>query len=369
MFVGLAVIVAWMLIRGVFAADVAGSMGEVVRVVAGCMIPYAAISRTVSDRADLKYVLKWLLSGSLFASLFGLYQLTAFYVGLPQLVAYDATSGGHGRISAFTYEASSFISVVLVGVAALAALISAEYEIKWAWAWASILAVTAVLANARTLFVEIPFFVAFGSPLGQSPRLRRFATPAICIATLAGVTFVLLNPGFVAFVHQQFLSVFNPNEASSNARRLTQYRVTRTLIAQNPIFGIGPGNLYHVLAGNNYGVFDGDSYSTVVVNDMWLQAWLDGGIILLAATSVFVLLVMSAWAKSRRNPVARPVFGVWIAMTLGAGLVGSNFFETSRWVVLAIAGCCASVYSLRGGANVTACDDRRHLAGIGDSSS
>ena len=332
----LGLIVVWMGIRAGFAVDRAAGVGATARVIAGCLVPYVAIVRCIRSRSDLTRALRWTVAGVATACAFGIYQLVAFHVGLPQFITYTSTSGGAGRISSFSYEAATFGVVVLIGFAAHLSLLGAHPARRPVSLSSGLMVVAGALANARSLFIEAPMFVVLALPVAASRRIRALLATVVVFGLPAIVALLLFEPGIYQFIAAQFASIFDPHEQTSNARRLKQYDVSLGIARENVLFGIGPGNLFNALRGNNYGVFDGDNYADVVANNVWIQAAIDGGVVLLALQLALVGVVLRVWMKHRRDVVARPLVGVWLTVIGIAGMLGSNFYDLSRWVLLAL---------------------------------
>lgn len=332
----LVAMITWIAIRGSFAPDPGAVVAALARIVAGCLVPLLALCRVLRTARDLIRALEWLLAGVTFAAAFGIYQLVAAYAGLPQFIEYSALSGGAARISSFSYEAASFVIVIVAGAAAWIALFAAG-TLRSPLLTGAPIALAGILANARTTFILVPTFLFIGLPLRASARLRALAVGLSVVAVLGAVLVVALRPSVVSFVAHQVASIFDPNEASSNSRRLTQYRVGLSLVSDHWWTGIGANNLYFELGGNSFGAFDGETSADVVANNIWIQAGLDGGLPLIVLTLAVCVLAARMWWKVRRVTVARSLAGAWISIVAIAGMLQSNFYATICWVLLGLA--------------------------------
>jgi len=330
-----AVILMMLLFASLLSEHIPEALIQCLRILVGALIPFWATVKCVRSRDDIVYLLTWLVRGMLVAAAFGFYQLMAGYVGLPQLVDNTSLSGGVGRIAAFSYEPASFGQMVLMAIAALFAcsMIQQRPISKFAL---FVLIVALVLTNSRALFLTIPAFVALARPWSLS---KRGATYLLFFGLAIGYLLLVVSlvaPSVLGFISSQMASIFDPNEVSSNARRLSQYAISSDLVSRHWLVGLGPGNLFYSVQAMNQNVFDGDAFNKVVANNIWLQAILDGGVLLAVIQGSLIVLVFKRLFL-RVPKSTRILSAAWLSLILISGMIGSDFFTPARWVLLGFA--------------------------------
>lgn len=304
-------------------------------IVLGAVLPMSAVALSASLHHNQIAMLSAFIRGGYVAAVFGLYQLAAFYLGLPQGVVYTDTSGGFGRISAFSYEAAYFGYFVLLVLAALVARAFATRS-RVPLVPLVFLVLVLVLANSRATLLALPLFIVL--LYGRLPsRVVRFRiAAAIVVAAWALLVVLLMNPETASALVARVGSLFDPNEASSNAPRLSLYSTALEILRERWLTGIGPGQLIDWLPRYGYLPTPGSTSNTVIANNVWLQAALDGGVLLVLAQLGFVVAVVrGAYFHSR--PAARVLSAGWLSVLAIAGLLTSFFFDTSLWVGAALA--------------------------------
>ena len=321
------------LVASLLSNHVGDALGQVARIIIGAFVPFIALASSIRKPQDLERCLAWFIRGMVLAACFGFYQLSAYYLHLPQLIEYTGISGGVGRISALSYEPATFGQMILMGMAAVIALAKMRKRSIPVLVM-SILTLAAMLANTRALLLTIPIFLILIIPRVLSAQTRaRFLVFLVGLAYLLTLG-LLVAPNSLEFILSQFMSIFDPNEVSSNARRLSQYSITFDIISDRWLFGIGPGNLFYEVSVIDQNVFDGDASNEVIANNIWLQAISDGGIILVGLHVGLIAFVVTK-LYSGRDDVTRTLSAAWLALVLVSGLVGSDFYTPSRWVLLA----------------------------------
>lgn len=368
-----AVLLAYELIRGAFSAAPTAAVAQVVAVLSGAVLPAVAVLLVVRSRKDLRWALSWLMAGAVAASLFGLYQLFAFYVGLPQGIPYTGVGigTGIGRISAFNYEPAYFGYYIVLALGAWIALRRLDGgEIGWR----SLIAFGAILylANVRALPLVA---IALGILLLLAFRRNRRLVLRGAVVLVATVVLALLTPVAVSAAGQAVsnfvpaqqeagpgsgpdpqqaeqspsseegegpsagvqsqLQAVNPNEQSSNAPRLGLYQAVLRQVAADPVFGLGAGNLGPALQRNALSAIQDQIGGQVVANNIWLQALADGGVVQLLMELALVVVVLVAAVK-RRSAAVFPMAAAWLAVVGVGGMLTSYFFDIKVWVVLAL---------------------------------
>jgi putative inorganic carbon (HCO3(-)) transporter len=308
---------------------------QVVAVLLGAAVPVFAVYETIRIHNHLDQALSAFIRGGAFASVFGLYQLFAFYSKLPQIVPYTSTAAGLGRISAFNYEAGYFgyfIALVIAALFARAALRHEPVNRRHVAAFVAVL----LLANTRASLLTIPILAAlllFRWPQRERrPRIWPFAIAAIYLVSLAA----LVAPTAFSSATAWAASIVNPSEKASNAPRLQTFAIAWDVARDHPYTGVGPGNF--AIFAKDYGkpIPPGAGTNEVVVNDVWLQALVDGGP-LLALAEFGLVLSAAHQLYRRRNTVARALVSGWIAVMTVASLITSYYFDVKLWAILGIA--------------------------------
>ncbi|QYF72665.1 O-antigen ligase [Cryobacterium sp. PAMC25264] len=328
-------IVLVMIVSSAFSLDVRAAVLSTLTVIAGAMVPALAVYAAAS-LGRFEHLLKWFVWGALFACLFGLYQLVAFYLDLPQFIEYEGQSGGLGRIASFSYE-PAYLGYFLV--LALAAACVRVYLTGGTWArYAHLLLIVAtlVLLNSRAVFLTIPLLLVLSWPV-----LRRFISTKqvlICASSALGLFIVVCFaiPAIPTTLWNQFLSIFNPNEVTSNAPRLQIYGAAVDIARDHPWFGVGPSNFGLYIQGLQYQQYDGVSLNKMVTNNIWLQAMMDGGVFLLLIQLALAIYVIVKVYFSGNNS-ARLLASGWLSVVVVGGMVVSNFYDAKLWVFLALA--------------------------------
>jgi O-antigen ligase len=356
-------IVLYCLVRGLLSAEPSAAVAQVAALLTGAVFPLLAFLLLLSSRRDLEWSMRWFLLGAAVASAFGIYQLVAFYTGLPQGIVYTGVGigGGFGRISSFNYEPAyfSYFLVLALGV-----------YLGWSRlrdrrpAWAGIVCFGALLylANVRAvplLVIAVLVLLVLAGRAQRTPLLRT----AVVSAAMVVVAFIV--PVVVGWVQTTQasssaeasgssaeqapdetastpagaapqpapLEAVDPAEQSSNAPRLGLYRAVIEQIRTDPVFGIGPGNLGPALRAAAPGAVQDQTGGQVVANNIWLQALADGGVpLLLLETALILAVVLVAWR--RRAGATAPVAAGWLAVVLVGGMLTSYLFDLKVWLVL-----------------------------------
>ncbi len=304
---------------------------QTVTVVLGAVVPFSAVYVIVRQWNCLDGALTALIRGGYVAAVFGLYQLAAFTVGAPQLIDYRATSGGLGRIAAFNYEAGYFGYFMVIVIGAVFARASLRGTTA-SWKAIAFFVFVILAANSRATLLILPLLLVllyFRWPeRDRRLKLWPFATVGGMLALLVGLTF----PTLVASLVERASSLFDPSEATSNAPRLETLRGVMPIVEDNFWGGIGPGNLIEYSYTYSLGVGVDASSNSVVVNNVWVQALLDAGPVLLALQIMWVVMIATSFYR-RSLPAARMLTASWLAAFAIASLITSYFWDMKFWVV------------------------------------
>ena len=331
--IGLALLFA---VVGFFSVSMFSAQMQTVAVVSGALIPFMAVLLNLRLFGGLLRALNALIYGAVFASAFGIYQLLAFYAKLPQIVEYTATDvNGYGRIRAFSYESGYFgYFLVLAMVAVIArSVLSDKPTNQWLIAF---FGVTLVLANSRATFVTIPILVLLFAIWWP----RKVSKPRVGWITLAlsigAVAVFAIKPDVLQALSVRFFSLFDPNEASSNAPRLAVLSSSWDIFVNHPVLGIGPSSLKHFLDEYGYRVDLNAEPNSIVANNSLFQALLDGGLVLLLAQLAFIVVAVAVYLK-RNRPTAWVLLCGWLTVLVVSGFVTSYYWDIKLWVFLGLA--------------------------------
>lgn len=303
-------------------------------VLAGALIPMLAISGTLTRLGTIDQALSALIRGGYFAAIFGHYQLVAFYFDLPQVVEYRAIAGGLGRMSSFSYEAGYFGYYLILVLAALLSRAARRGDNPNLFGILFLL-LTLLLVNSRAVLFTLPMLALLVLLPKRQPVRRHFV--GVSLASAFGVTLgIVAFPSFFQRFAAWAATVTDPTEASSNAPRLEAFRIQLSIIRDNWIQGIGPGNLAETSARYGSPINPGWASNEVVANNAWLQALLDGGVVLLVLEVLLVGVAVWTLYRKQSHDVQLLMAG-WLCVTLISNLVTSFFFDVKLWAVLGLA--------------------------------
>lgn len=328
------VLVAFMF-AGLFANDRVLALIQLATIITGALPALLACVWNTRLHGNVNAALTAFIRGGVVASVFGLYQLFAFYTGLPQGMIYRATSGGMGRISSFSYEAGYFGYFVALVIAALFARAHIRNVDVNKWQLLFFVAVM-ILANSRATVFVLPLLVVLLLFRRPSSSVKAKLVPIIFFGMVfLGLAWAAFPAFFEAFAARA-ATVFDLTEQTSNAPRLNSFAIAWELIQQNPIVGIGGGNLRDESAILTGVVDDRLSSNEVIANNVWLQSLLDGGIVLLVAEAAMILSA-AVHLYRRKAPAARFLAGGWLTVLLVSSIITSYFFDVKLWAVLGLA--------------------------------
>lgn len=327
-------IVGLLIVAGLVGDAPAVSVVQTGVLAVGSLLPFWVVYAVVRTYGVLDAALTALIRGAYVASVFGLYQLAAFYTGLPQIVEYRAESGGLGRISSFSYEAGYFgyfLILVIGAVFARDLLRTGAVRPGPLLFFVTVL----VLSNTRATLFTIP--VVFVLLLLNWPA--RYARPRFGAVIVLGAAWAVaglaLFWGLIWRMVERVLTVFDPTEASSNAPRLEVLTVAAEVGRDNPWWGVGAGN-FGKASSEHFGELADLAGNRAIVNNVWFQALMDGGLLLVIAEAALVLAVLVVLYRWR-TPVARALASGWLAVIAVASMITSYYFDLKLWVVLGMA--------------------------------
>lgn len=327
-----------LILSSLFALDSAAGFMQIITIVLGAVVPFLA-TVSVTRPGMGRWALDAFIVGGIVSALFGLYQLIAAVSGLPQLIDYPALGGGLPRISSFNYEAGYFGYYMVLVMAALAAryrmTTNRLTHLTLGAGMVFILAVT-LLANTRAAYMTIPLFglALWASRRRSLPNWKQLGIGAGGLVA-AGVIVVVIAPAAVEFLAMRAASILDPTEPTSNAPRLQLLQGALRIYADHPFLGIGPGNLVNYVSDYDL-PFTGGTSNSVIVNNVPLQALLDGGPLLL---SMQVALVVVLFVRSYRwdRIISSALVSGLAAVALIAFAGTSYFWDLKLWAVAALA--------------------------------
>lgn len=345
------VLVALNVLAGVLAVSKVLAAQQLVTIVGGALIPFAAVAFGLRSRALCERGMSALVAGTVVAATFGFYQFVAPYVGLPQGLEYTGRVGALGRISAWAYEPAFYVfhlemtlAVVLGDVLVGRRRFGVKPQVLALYLFASL-----VLANTRVAFLSLPLL--FVLVLRTSGERRRLDQRALKVARLLGaavaVTVVLglpLGVNLPAYVLDRVQSVTDVDEVESNSIRLFLYRTELELVADRPWLGYGPGNLGLLLV-DTVPIYAGLDPHVIVANNLILQTLLDAGVLSLPPALAVIWFV---YRYSRRSPSreARILLSGATAVLVVNAMLVSYFWDMRLWVVIGLAYAFARVHGM-----------------------
>jgi hypothetical protein len=316
---------------GLVGIDHAASFGQLATVVLGAVVPYLAISRVLRTFPfGLSRALTAFISGAVLAAIFGLYQLASTLGHVPYPLEYSGLGNGFQRIASFSYEPAYFAQWLILALAAVGArawLLKEPVSRKLT----GLLVVVLLLANSRAVVLMIPVFLILAA--SRTERYARKAAGTLLVLLVFVVPIVALtSPSTFGNIAARVGSIGDPREVTSNAPRLKGYNADIAITSDHPVLGVGPGNLF--IVGDSYGLDYGlgVSSNTAVANDVWLQAMVDGGYLLLAAQIGFFLVAALSLARAG----TRQLMAGWLTVLLIEGALTSNFYDVKLWAVLGL---------------------------------
>lgn len=323
----------------IFAEDRTAAINQTLTVILGALVPFLAVYWNIRKFGKVDEALSALIRGGILAAIFGLYQLAAYYLDIPQLVTYTALSGGLARISSFSYESGFFGYFLVLVIATLVARSTLRNEAVNRLHFTFFVAVL-VLTNSRATVFTIPLvfallFVRWPKGSTNAKILPWFVAGAYCLM----IALLAIPQAFVTAL-ARISTVFDPNEASSNAPRLERLDFAWQVAQHHLTTGIGGGNLIRYAQTYGVAVPTDAGSNQVIVNNVWLQALLDGGVVLLAAEALLVLVAVAMVRSSQ--PAVRMLMAGWISVMSVSSLITSYYFDMKLWAVLALAAALAN---------------------------
>src|SRR6056297_884805 len=284
-------LLAWLGLRSLVADDVTSSLGGFASQLIPAGAPFVAVL-LCHHRAAV--ICRAFAYGMVATSAAAIYEVVAKTNDWYWPTSYTAFAGGTHRAAGFSFEAAYFA----------AAAVAAIPICLWFWnrrlgqaAMIAVLLGGIVAANARIVFVQVAVGFIVLSTLAlwmRGPNRARLlrALAAVSVLALLGVAAVaVVSPSTAERVGERAMSIFDPDEATSNSPRLEQFAAVADVIADHPVVGIGPARLGdELLARGEIDDMTGDA--SFITNNIWTQSLIDGGAIALALQAAVVLSVI-----------------------------------------------------------------------------
>lgn len=152
---------------------------------------------------------------------------------------------------------------------------------------------------------------------------RRIRIPLL----LAGIFTVLLTGSI--FLHERFdnQSFFDPNSRSSLASRVMIWKAAGLMIAESPVFGIGPGNFGPCYLSHQRFFPPYLEWSAPEPHNLFLAFWLGSGI--LGTFGFFSLLLLWLFALYPKRKEKSKIALLFLAIVIALLLHG--LFDTPYW--------------------------------------
>ena len=323
----LAGLLAYLTVRALLVlTDPIGSAAGIAAILIPAVVPFASILMT---RLRAERVLQAFLAGMVFSAALAVVEYGVRSLNRNWITDYSAAVGARPRSASLSFEAAYFAAP------AFAALVICWFGLpksKQRTIACLILVLGLVTADARIVIVQavvvtVWVFVVRTRITGvKTLRIRGRALRAGMIIVAATLFFAALSPSSFSAAASRVTSIFDQNEQTSNAPRLSSFEQTSVVIAENALFGIGPAQLNAALGEESAAV-------EAVANNIWLQGLLDGGVVALLLQAWLVIAVIAV-ASRPADEMQLAVGGAWVCLVLAGGLTVSNFWDTEPWILL-----------------------------------
>jgi hypothetical protein len=327
-----AALLGWMAVRALFTGDIVGSLGGF----AAQLIPAGAAFVAVWwHRPWVSSIVRAFVYGMAAISVAAVYEVFAKHHDLPWPTDYRARVGDTFRAAGFSFEAAYYAAPA---VAAILICLAWWPRLAARIAIITVLVAGIIAASARIPYVQVALALVLFAGLalfGRSPDRRKLVVGLVGVIVLAAVGLQvasLLSPSPAETAPtQRATSIFDSSEPTSNAPRIEQTERVIDIIRDNPVVGLGPGQLADEY--RERGISDPSEDAEAVTNNIWTQVMIDGGAIGLVLQAGVVVAVL---LPTRRTIAAREasVLAAWITLVIAAGLTVSNFWDTEPWLLL-----------------------------------
>lgn len=345
-----ALAVAHVLSYFVGGLGVAASLPRLLVILGGAVVPVLVLLLTINTPTRFLRAVVVVIGSQVAVCLYGLYQFSAPYFGLPQGLAQTAQLGGAGRISALSLEPGFFAAYLVTGLPIVLYLASGRSARRtlWAIAPALIIITTLILANARGGYVGglAAVVVTFGFLAAAGSIDRRTVVRAAVVAALAALTLASFS-SWLGFSVGKVLAVqasytvnltgtSGASQDTSNQQRRDIYGAAYQMARDHPILGVGDGNAVNVLPRYGVNLYYGQVEGTL--NSVPLEVVAETGLLGLAALIfLYVSLARVALrlppkqARSGRTETLDPIIPQMLLLGGLVLLVVNGLFVTWLW--------------------------------------
>jgi hypothetical protein len=322
-------------------------------ILGAAIIPVLAIVLACDTRTRVRRALACFVAAQFLVACFGLYQLAAGYLRLPQGLSYSGTLNGLHRISALSYEPAYYGAYVISAVPLLLTdVVAARRRIGLPPALvAGVVVLAGMLANTRAAYVAfLAILPATWLVCYRAAGVRRLAdrrailvfAPAVAalivVSTAAGVQPL----SYASRTLRSLGDTQSQTEAvGSNLTRLRLYRAVGGVALAHPLLGVGPRNLGYAVVdsdGERLRVTDmeGGPIDRAVANNNLLQTAVDAGVGAVVAFGALVWLV-AALAWRGRDTTGRALALGALTLLVVNGAFVSTVWDLKVWTVIGLA--------------------------------
>ncbi len=288
------------------------------------VLVYAAFALSLKDKNDFYILLLGALIGLFWSSLEGYkqylfgaeqlatwedpnmhpsQQLTRIYSTLLNPNLYAAYLLALWPLSLVAFKLSEQKLLKILGVVVALSTVFLVVQTGSRGAWIALAAQLALFAFAVARYKRSPLIIS-GMALGA----------------LGAGLYLLSKPAF----WNRLTSIFSSYDHSSNSFRLHVWSACLRIIADNPIFGIGPGSKAFYLA---YGIYMDSNYSALGAYSLILETGVELGLIGLAALGYLVFVIAKTGInllKENQNSESLTIFLLLVSLL---GLLINGLFD------------------------------------------
>ncbi|MBN1592738.1 MAG: O-antigen ligase family protein [Candidatus Coatesbacteria bacterium] len=301
-------------LSGLFAASFSEAAKEAVRWFSFFAL-FAVAGLSIRSLDELGSLFKWLVSASVPASLYGIFQSV---FGLPSAAfelephtridsLFCLTTGWHVRAHSFFNQANSFACYQIL-VLPMSIYLAGRGKTRAVRTFGATALVLNLLALMLT-FSRASWPLAIISIVAYFllSREKGLARPVLSGKRLLWPVIGILLAATIAGLFLKGADISSLLSGYSGIQRLQLYRAGLSLIADRPILGYGPGN-YHLAAEGIKLAGDVERLKRAHLHNLYLQVALETGMIGLASFLFFVVYIVGSacrGVRAARSPALR----------------------------------------------------------------
>lgn len=312
-----------------------------------------AVINLVITREQMERVIYFMIYGGIVASVFGMYQFFAVYLGLPSFIKdmYGAQSGYIARVQSTALEPLHYAGYLITIIPFVLALYISKQNVisRPLLKFSLILMVlNLVLTVSRSGYIAlivaaVLVYKGIDSKYKDTIRTRSVFRLGILVCVLCLILITALS---LTSVVQATLTTGSVARAGSSMQRLAGFIVAVKMFISHPIFGTGIGSFGHYFYGSN-------EHGTIFVNNVPLEVAAETGLlglICLAWLGVSIFNMLRLTIRRSREPFEQALAVGLLASA--AGLVvqymtASPFYAEWTWFALGAGGALYNLVSLR----------------------